>query len=469
VTVGETLTEARSQAGLSVDELSERTRIRGTVIRSIEEDDYDACGGDLYVRGYVRALAGAVGIDAQPLIREFDMGRVSHQDERADGAAAGQTLVFPAVPPPAVPPPAVPPAAVPRPGAALTAFDLPEVAEATAVSGGPEDLDATRSDLPVVSPDPSVTAYDLSPAPEDLMAAGYDLEPAPPAEEADSATTVMPALATDPAGPRDPAGPPVPGRPEPARPGRAGKKRRRGLLALAVVVVLAAAGGLGTYLVSGSTATRNTAATSVPSPAAASAAAKARAAKATAAAKARASAEASASAAAQARASASAKARQEAATKAAAQRVVSLPVASVTSFGPDGFVDGDNPGNAQYAVARDPAAPWESQWYATPDFGMLKHGTGLLLNLGGKVTVTSVRLDIAQYQGTNMQIRVGNGTALPDLRVAATASNVGGVVKLTLRHPVAAKYLLVWFTQLPPDGAGHYQETVAHVAVTGRR
>ena len=72
MTVGETLTEARYQAGLTVDELSERTRIRGTVIRSIEQDDYEACGGDLYVRGYVRALAGAVGIDAQPLIREYD-------------------------------------------------------------------------------------------------------------------------------------------------------------------------------------------------------------------------------------------------------------------------------------------------------------------------------------------------------------------------------------------------------------
>ncbi len=82
MTVGETLTEARSQAGLSVDELSERTRIRGTVIRSIEEDDYEACGGDLYVRGYVRALAGAVGIDAQPLIREFDMGRARRARER---------------------------------------------------------------------------------------------------------------------------------------------------------------------------------------------------------------------------------------------------------------------------------------------------------------------------------------------------------------------------------------------------
>src|ERR1700721_4153249 len=92
VTVGQTLTEARSQAGLTVDELSERTRIRGTVIRSIEQDDYEACGGDLYVRGYVRALAGAVGIDAQPLIQEFDMGRASHSGERADGAAAGQTV-----------------------------------------------------------------------------------------------------------------------------------------------------------------------------------------------------------------------------------------------------------------------------------------------------------------------------------------------------------------------------------------
>ena len=86
MTVGETLTEARSQAGLTVDELSERTRIRGTVIRSIEQDDYEACGGDLYVRGYVRALAGAVGIDAQPLIREFELGRAGDGSERAHGS-----------------------------------------------------------------------------------------------------------------------------------------------------------------------------------------------------------------------------------------------------------------------------------------------------------------------------------------------------------------------------------------------
>ena len=117
MTVGETLTEARYQAGLSVDELSERTRIRGTVIRSIEQDDYGPCGGDLYVRGYVRAIAGAVGIDAQPLIREYDLGRANGSNDRANGSAGG---------------PADGLAQRAATGAAPTAFDLPAVTEAPA-------------------------------------------------------------------------------------------------------------------------------------------------------------------------------------------------------------------------------------------------------------------------------------------------------------------------------------------------
>jgi len=309
------------------------------------------------------------------------------------------------------------------------------------------------------------------------MAAGYDLRPAAPVE----AAKIIPALGLDQAGPHEPAGQPVPvpgGTVQAssvlagtvrASTGQAGRSRRkrRGLFALAAVVVLAAAGGLGVYLGTGSTATTNTAATTVPGPAASAAKASA-AAQASAAARASASA-AESSAAAQASASAAAKASQEAAAKAGAARVVSLPVVSATAFGPDGFADGDNPGNAKYAIARDAAQPWQSQWYVTPDFGMLKHGTGLLLDLGGKVTVTSVRLDLGQYRSTDMQIRVGNGTAPQDLNVAATASNVGGAVELTLPHPAAARYVLLWFTQLPPDGAGHYQESVSHVVVSGRR
>jgi cytoskeletal protein RodZ len=72
VRIGEALAEARSQAGLTVAEVSLRTRIRETIIRDIEDDDYSACGGDFYTRGNIRSIAKAVGADPEPLIREYD-------------------------------------------------------------------------------------------------------------------------------------------------------------------------------------------------------------------------------------------------------------------------------------------------------------------------------------------------------------------------------------------------------------
>src|SRR5215469_8873118 len=70
--IGESLAAARHRAGLSVAQVSERTRIRETIISSIESGDYSACGGDFYARGHIRAIAKAVGADAEPLIQEYD-------------------------------------------------------------------------------------------------------------------------------------------------------------------------------------------------------------------------------------------------------------------------------------------------------------------------------------------------------------------------------------------------------------
>jgi cytoskeletal protein RodZ len=72
VGIGEALAGARGQAGLTVAEVSQRTRIRETVIRGIEGDDYSACGGDFYARGNIRSIAKAVGADPEPLVAEYD-------------------------------------------------------------------------------------------------------------------------------------------------------------------------------------------------------------------------------------------------------------------------------------------------------------------------------------------------------------------------------------------------------------
>lgn len=72
MSIGESLAEARRRAGLTVNDVSRQTRVREPIIRGIERDDYSACGGDFYARGHIRLIARAVGVDPEPLIREYD-------------------------------------------------------------------------------------------------------------------------------------------------------------------------------------------------------------------------------------------------------------------------------------------------------------------------------------------------------------------------------------------------------------
>lgn len=72
MSIGSSLAEARHQSGLTVTEVSRQTRIRESIIRDIEADDFSACGGDFYARGHIRSIATAIGFDSQSLISEYD-------------------------------------------------------------------------------------------------------------------------------------------------------------------------------------------------------------------------------------------------------------------------------------------------------------------------------------------------------------------------------------------------------------
>ena len=149
--------------------------------------------------------------------------------------------------------------------------------------------------------------------------------------------------------------------------------------------------------------------------------------------------------------------------------VQALAPASVAAFGPAGTADGDNPQNAAFAVAGNAARPWNSQWYATAQFGALKNGTGLLLDMGRTVTVSSVRLSLVSRSGAGIQLRAGSKPIPAWLPQVATAANAGGTVQLRPGAPVHVRYLLIWFTKLPPDNAGHYQAGVYRITVQGHR
>jgi hypothetical protein len=137
------------------------------------------------------------------------------------------------------------------------------------------------------------------------------------------------------------------------------------------------------------------------------------------------------------------------------------------AFGPHGTADGDNPQNAA-RVLSDPAAGWLTQWYATPNFGDLKTGTGLLLDMGRTVTITTVRLTLGGPPGASLQLRAGSVPALSALPVVTAATNAGDLLTMSLTTPAKARYVLLWFTRLPPDGAGTYQIFVHQVTVRGQ-
>jgi cytoskeletal protein RodZ len=326
VSIGATLAAARRHAGLTVADVSHRTRVREIIIEGIEHDDYAACGGDFYARGHIRAIAEAVGTDPGPLIDEFD--------------------------------------------------------------------DRFRSS-------PEITAADVF---------------------------------------------------KPSMPLRKRERRRvrwTGLLAVLVLAVLGfaiykAVAGVGkarpaaassshpahtgppsavpsiTPSVQGSTAPPSaTAAPSTPPPSAL-----------------------------------------------AAQ---TLTAASVAAFGPAGTADGDDPGNVARATSGNPATPWNSDWYTTSDFGHLQTGTGLLLDMGRTVTISSVRLSLDGSRGADLQLRAGSAPTLAGLHTVATAAGAGGTLELSLTSPAHARYLLIWFTKLPLDNAGTYQASIYAITVRGLR
>ncbi|MFF4833281.1 helix-turn-helix domain-containing protein [Streptomyces sp. NPDC001315] len=73
--IGRALQQARIAAGLTVDDVSNATRVRNAIVHAIEADDFASCGGDVYARGHIRTLAKAVHLDPEPLLARFSAER----------------------------------------------------------------------------------------------------------------------------------------------------------------------------------------------------------------------------------------------------------------------------------------------------------------------------------------------------------------------------------------------------------
>lgn len=71
LSIGRSLQQARVAAGLTLDEVSNATRVRAAIVNAIEQDDFAPCGGGVYARGHIRMIARAVHLDPAPLLEQY--------------------------------------------------------------------------------------------------------------------------------------------------------------------------------------------------------------------------------------------------------------------------------------------------------------------------------------------------------------------------------------------------------------
>ncbi|MPZ73078.1 MAG: DUF4115 domain-containing protein [Nitriliruptorales bacterium] len=69
--IGETLVAARRQQGVALSDAAAETRVRESYLAALEEEDFAALGGDVYVKGFLRSYARFLRLDPEPLIAEY--------------------------------------------------------------------------------------------------------------------------------------------------------------------------------------------------------------------------------------------------------------------------------------------------------------------------------------------------------------------------------------------------------------
>mgnify|MGYP001812439169 CR=1 FL=1 len=73
--IGRVLKQEREERRLSIEELSSTTRIPRKTLERLEEDRFEDLPSGVFVRGFIKAYASAVQIDADEVLARFDEQR----------------------------------------------------------------------------------------------------------------------------------------------------------------------------------------------------------------------------------------------------------------------------------------------------------------------------------------------------------------------------------------------------------
>jgi len=155
-----------------------------------------------------------------------------------------------------------------------------------------------------------------------------------------------------------------------------------------------------------------------------------------------------------------------------------LRIAAVSDFDPQGTDGGENPDEVPASHDGDPATAWTTSTYLSySELGNLKDGVGLLIDLGKEREVTGVDLTLtggptsltvyADPGASAPPDTVDNLTALDKVATRSASPDAAVQESVTSDDPVPTRWLVVWLTDLPPNGEGDFEGSIAEMVVLG--
>jgi Protein tyrosine and serine/threonine kinase len=165
-------------------------------------------------------------------------------------------------------------------------------------------------------------------------------------------------------------------------------------------------------------------------------------------------------------------------SQAGATDVEPLKIDAITTLDPPPDGNGEeNDEDVGFAYDKDPTTAWETKSYYTyPDFGHLKDGVGLVVDLGSDKEVTGVEIRFGTAPTSyRLFATTPDASSYPSEIPSATDEwkpfgerEKATVPTATPRIPaIRTQYVMLWLTKVPPDGDGTYTGIVNEITVEG--
>ncbi|WP_392543729.1 hypothetical protein [Oryzobacter telluris] len=141
-----------------------------------------------------------------------------------------------------------------------------------------------------------------------------------------------------------------------------------------------------------------------------------------------------------------------------------LAILKVEAYDPGG--DGaENNSSTPKTYDGNPSTGWSSENYRSDQFGGLKKGLGVIVDLGPNKKPQGIELTIPV--AADIEVYVGPDNRLEGATKVGEKADAKGTVTFQVPADVSGQYIVVWYTKLTADDRGKRRASLNEVVVTG--